>query len=246
LDDYQNAINNKDIKLITQLNEKYYFDTKKDILCDLYEDGSLNYENLKNILFILLEDPTIFKITSTFLGSIIKHEDIKSLQLILNNYIYKNDLIKVLLYKYKYQQLLSNSELKKYCSKEIKDINLNETIPDFDVTPLTFACKNNNENIVRWLIENGADVNKENKDGNTSLIEACYYGNDNIIKLLIENGADVNKENKYNNTPLIKACEKGYENIVRLLIENGADVNKENKHGDTPLIKHVIMEMIIL
>jgi len=115
---YQNAINNKDIELIKQLNEIYCLDKKKDILYDLYKDGRLNYENLKNILFILLEDHTIFKITSTFLGTIIKQEDIKSLQLILNNYIYKNDLIKVLLYKYKYQQSLSNSELKNIVVKK--------------------------------------------------------------------------------------------------------------------------------
>jgi len=114
LDDYQNAINNKDIELLKQLNDKYLFNEKNDILYKLFEDGILNYKSLKNVLFLSLEDPTTFKFTSDFLGIIIKQEDIRSLQLILNNYIYKNDLIKVLLYKYKYKQCLSNSELKQY------------------------------------------------------------------------------------------------------------------------------------
>ena len=88
------------------------------------------------------------------------------------------------------------------------------------------------------LIENGADVNKEDKDGNTPLIEAVMGNNESIIRFLIENGADVNKENRKGNTPLIETCDnyKDNENIIRLLIENGADVNKEGKNGDTPLI----------
>ena len=176
LDDYQNAINNKDIELIKQLNNKYLFNEKNDILYNLFEGGRLNYKSLKNILFISLEDPTSFKITSKFLRKIIEQEDIRSLQLILNNYIYKNDLIKILLNKYKYKQSLSNSELKKYCDKEIIAVNLNESINDYE-TPLIDACIKNNENIVRLLIENGADVNKKNKYGNTPLFEACLFSN---------------------------------------------------------------------
>ena len=126
LDDYQRAINNKDIELIKQLNEKYLFNEKNEILYKLFKNGRLNYKSLKNVLFISLKDPSTFRFTSNFLGIIIKQEDIRSLQLILNNYIYKNDLIKVLLYKYKYKQCLSNFELKQYYNKEINAINLNE------------------------------------------------------------------------------------------------------------------------
>ena len=50
LDDYQSAINNKDIELIKQLNEKYFFNEKNDILYKLFEEGRMNYKSLKNIL----------------------------------------------------------------------------------------------------------------------------------------------------------------------------------------------------
>jgi len=96
LDDYQSAINNKDIELIKQLNKKYFFNEKNYIFYKLFEEGRLNYKSLKYVLFISLEDPTTFKFTSDFLDILIEKEDIKSLQLILNNYIYKNDLIKMI------------------------------------------------------------------------------------------------------------------------------------------------------
>ncbi|OUM65345.1 hypothetical protein PIROE2DRAFT_27305, partial [Piromyces sp. E2] len=57
-------------------------------------------------------------------------------------------------------------------------------------TPLIEACRIGDWKIVNLLIENGVDVNKENKDGNTPLIEACNQGYNNIVNLLIENGAD--------------------------------------------------------
>ena len=64
-------------------------------------------------------------------------------------------------------------------------------------TPLIAACESNNYKIVKYLIEKGADVNQENKDGVTPLMTACFNGNINIVKYLVENGADINKENMY-------------------------------------------------
>ena len=51
-------------------------------------------------------------------------------------------------------------------------------------------------------MEHGADVNKENNDGETPLFEACRTVNEPIIKYLVEHRADVNKENNDGVTPL--------------------------------------------
>jgi len=38
-----------------------------------------------------------------------------------------------------------------------------------------------NKNIVNYLVEHGADINKENEDGETPLFRTRYNGHENII-----------------------------------------------------------------
>ena len=102
--------------------------------------------------------------------------------------------------------------------------------------PLHDGCKSGNEKIVKYLVEHGADVNKEDKDGKTPLFGACWEGHENIVKYLVEHRANVNEEDEDGRTPLFEACRKGNENIVKYLVEHGADVNKEDKDGKTPLL----------
>ncbi|ORX65883.1 ankyrin, partial [Anaeromyces robustus] len=59
-----------------------------------------------------------------------------------------------------------------------------------------------NEDLVKYLIEHGADINKENEDGKTPLFWACESGNEDLVKYLIDLGADINKENEKGETPL--------------------------------------------
>jgi len=90
------------------------------------------------------------------------------------------------------------------------------------------------KNIVRYLVEHGADINKG--DGSTPLHLACEKGHKNIVKYLVEHGADINnKGERCGWTPLQYACYYGNENIAKYLIEHGADINKTNNYGSTPL-----------
>lgn len=102
-------------------------------------------------------------------------------------------------------------------------------------TPLFWACEGKSFDVVKYLVEHGADVNKENEYGETPLFKACYSGNENIVKYLVEQGAGVNKESEDEETPLFFACLQGHENIVKYLVEHGADVNKATDSGETPL-----------
>jgi len=47
--------------------------------------------------------------------------------------------------------------------------------------------------IVKYLIDQGADINKENKSGETTLFFACRNATEKIIRYLVEQGADINK-----------------------------------------------------
>jgi len=59
------------------------------------------------------------------------------------------------------------------------------------MTPLLFACKWNNFEITRLLVENGADINARAVDGSTALSLAETNRNDEIVNYLIERGAVV-------------------------------------------------------
>lgn len=58
-------------------------------------------------------------------------------------------------------------------------------------TKLMEASANGNTEIVKMLLEKGADVDFFDKRGNTALMEASDNGHTAIVKLLLKKGADV-------------------------------------------------------
>ncbi|OUM57241.1 hypothetical protein PIROE2DRAFT_33019, partial [Piromyces sp. E2] len=56
--------------------------------------------------------------------------------------------------------------------------------------------------IVKYIIDHGADINKENNDGETPLHFACTNGNENTVKYLVGHGANIDKEDEEGITPL--------------------------------------------
>lgn len=88
--------------------------------------------------------------------------------------------------------------------------------------------------VVRILIENGADVNASKLGGWEPLHWAAYTGDEKMAQFLIEHGAHVSTEES---TPLHTAAWQGHLKVARLLIEHGADVNARNMNGETPLAR---------
>ena len=117
--------------------------------------------------------------------------------------------------------------------------NINAVTPS-GRTPLMFATGYGHINIVRFLLENGANVNaKDTFKGWTVLMFSTILTNEEfeIAKLLIENGADVNESTNYSGeTVLIIACKRCHFNIVRLLIETpNIDLDITDNNGYTAL-----------
>ena len=80
------------------------------------------------------------------------------------------------------------------------DINSRHKI--FRYTPLHSACLKNNLILVYFLLENGADPNIKQNQGNTPLHMSFEL---DVIKLLIEYGADINLTNNNNKKPIDNA-----------------------------------------
>src|SRR5262249_9850418 len=99
---------------------------------------------------------------------------------------------------------------------------------------LVTAIRNADAPAVRNLLDEGADVNARDPEGNTPLLLASFYASPQCVKLLIEKGADVNAANKAGATALTRAATS-YEKI-RLLVAARANVRVRTALGNTPLL----------
>jgi ankyrin repeat protein len=89
--------------------------------------------------------------------------------------------------------------------------------------------------IGKILIAHGADINTEDKHGNTPLHWAARLGHQDIVELLIECGANVNALNQAEASSLFDAIERQHRQIVEYLLSHNAEVNLTDKSGCTPL-----------
>jgi hypothetical protein len=91
---------------------------------------------------------------------------------------------------------------------------------------LHLATRYNNEEIVRLLIDAGADVNVQHSSAGGALHIAARENNVNLIRMLLAHGADVDVTIGIKGaTPLQVATEFGNEEVIRLLVGAGANVN---------------------
>ena len=92
------------------------------------------------------------------------------------------------------------------------------------------AVRANNFELVKKLIDEGVDVNYQDKYGNTALIYASRQGNKEICNLLINYGADINIQNKLGCTALITSSNRGHKEICELLVDAGAGLEVSDKY----------------
>ena len=103
-------------------------------------------------------------------------------------------------------------------------------------TPLGLACYFGHEDIARYLVLKGAEVNVPSKNGfNVFPIHSAVAANNiNITKMLFEAGAYPNVCQKSGMAPLHSAAQLGNIELIILLLEHGADVNLRMEGGKLP------------
>lgn len=100
-----------------------------------------------------------------------------------------------------------------------------------EVTPLMIATESGNIEIVRMLLEAGANVDAANSLGETALFYAVQNRNHEIFKILIENDANPWIRASADRSILALACGLvGNAAIVRLLLSNesGIEISDED------------------
>lgn len=163
-------------------------------------------------------------------------------------------------------EAIKNNDLANVVAQIEEDTNINQLDEKGEYTPLLYAIanKNTSTNIIRHLIDKGADVNSTNKYGFNALTLLAngpfIYGVSNktgysnkhfdprsleIGKILLSHGADVNfitngeTKNHINNTnnesALWLSISQNPAKFPKFLIDNGADIFIENKYGNSLL-----------
>jgi uncharacterized protein len=97
---------------------------------------------------------------------------------------------------------------------------------------LILATYRGNNQVARFLIENGADINGSSNYG-SPLMAAVVKGNDEVVKLLLEHKADTSIADPSGNTALIYATIfKKYE-IAEMLIKAKANIDIKDIRGNS-------------
>lgn len=103
-------------------------------------------------------------------------------------------------------------------------------------TPLMHAvlAERPNPEVIRLLVERGADPNAADKRGWTALHFAARDQKAEAARALLDAGAEVDPRDSDGATPLWRAVMSGSSaEVVRLLLEAGADPEAQDKSGSS-------------
>jgi len=102
-------------------------------------------------------------------------------------------------------------------------------------TALHWACMRAHWDVVKYLIEKGADLNVVGGDGGTQINWAVHHDNVDIIKILIDKGAKLNIRNQWGMTELHTAIWRGNIHVVGYLLDHGSDPTIKTNEGWTAM-----------
>ena len=101
---------------------------------------------------------------------------------------------------------------------------------------LLSAVTNNHLDTACRCLDQGADINATNSEGETALIIAASNNHADIVEMLLSREPMINHTDNIGSTALIMAAENGHTHIVQILLEHGAAINNHGTGGNTALI----------
>jgi ankyrin repeat protein len=120
--------------------------------------------------------------------------------------------------------LLSENDIK----LEIKD--------NTGSTALLRAASRGSYEILKLLVQAGANVNTINYPGESALTHVIKQKNSVVSELLIQYGADINYSDKLGNTPLIEAAKNDVIIVAKQLIKLGTNTSSKDINQNTAFL----------
>jgi len=124
-------------------------------------------------------------------------------------------------------------------AKDSKSVNRPDSRKEMrGMMPLHYAAWKGNVEIVKLLLDHGADLHATIVE--QSVIHfAARSGNVEVISILLDKGADVNAKGFMEATPLMYAAARSDLIMARFLLERGADIQQKDIQGFTALYNAV-------
>lgn len=118
------------------------------------------------------------------------------------------------------------------------NINVRDMTEDgLGVTALINACDKQHVETVRYLLEQGADVNAVTDYGDTAIMISASRGNFDIFSMCLDYGADIQRTRGYSGASILHLAVYGKNlDIVKVLVDNGIDLEARDNHYFTPLL----------
>ena len=111
-------------------------------------------------------------------------------------------------------------------------------MPDYLLTtPLYSAVELRLAKMVRFLLNRGAELSRQNSDGKTPLHAAVEQQSGELLESLIQayHKVDLDKQDHNGRTPLIYAVEQKITDSVKILLRHKANVDRQDADGRTAL-----------
>ncbi|KAM0878224.1 hypothetical protein ACQ4PT_035023 [Festuca glaucescens] len=125
------------------------------------------------------------------------------------------------------------------CEFLVEDVRVDVDAVDMcGRTPLVWAitCKKGQMDIVRYLLDHGANPNNVDNTGCTPLHEAAKKGHCEAVELLVSRGAYVDPFSTHHGTPLHVAAQHNQDGAMKILLDHHADFNMILGIFNSPLI----------
>lgn len=104
-------------------------------------------------------------------------------------------------------------------------------------TALYFAARaGGSKDFIQSILNAGAQINNQNKLGQTATHISARIGNVDAMETLLKNGANPNIKDIVGKTPLLDAIKTGHPEVILSLLEHRADVNIKDNYNNTPML----------